>query len=299
MARFGATLAQGLIDAGGRNVTISLQSRAGGANMSAIVGMALFTQFWYWYPLAHCAALAFSPTAFIGVNADLKVPKFEFVSNARPSLFAYPAPSKPPTKETVEKVATAVLSTTAKANARARTKEREKAAAEGDSMDTDEKPKADVKDEAKVDGVDGKVEEAGLIGGPRKREPSSEKLSNLSRVVPAQLPHISFPSEGRFFPVRPVTGTTVKSTARKAQKKSPSALPSVGPSAQYAGGGGIIVLIDNNPLEPTEYIEPEPIPAAVAPAAMEVDAAPAAPSLPDGPEVEPPAPFEYPFDNDT
>ena len=73
MARFGAALGQGLIDAGGRNVTISLQSRAGSRNMSAIVGMVLFCQFWYWYPLAHCACLAFDPTAIIGLNEDLKV----------------------------------------------------------------------------------------------------------------------------------------------------------------------------------------------------------------------------------
>lgn len=73
MARFGAALAQGFIDAGGRNVTISLQSRAGSKSMSAIVGMTLFTQFWYWYPLAHCASLAFEPTAIIAVTADLKV----------------------------------------------------------------------------------------------------------------------------------------------------------------------------------------------------------------------------------
>jgi 26S proteasome regulatory subunit N2 len=51
-------------------------------------------------------------------------------------LFAYPAAVKPPTKETVEKVATAVLSTTAKAKAREKTKEKEKAANEGERMDT-------------------------------------------------------------------------------------------------------------------------------------------------------------------
>lgn len=73
MARFGAALGQGLIDAGGRNVTISLQSRAGSKNTSAIVGMTLFCQFWYWYPLAHCACLAFEPTGVIGLTADLKV----------------------------------------------------------------------------------------------------------------------------------------------------------------------------------------------------------------------------------
>ncbi len=73
MARFGAAIGQGLIDAGGRNVTISLQSRAGSGNTNAIVGMVLFCQFWYWYPLAHCACLAFEPTAIIGLNSDLKV----------------------------------------------------------------------------------------------------------------------------------------------------------------------------------------------------------------------------------
>ena len=73
MARFGAALGQGLIDAGGRNVTISLQSSAGSKNTSAIVGMVLFCQFWYWYPLAHCACLAFNPTAIIGVNSEIQV----------------------------------------------------------------------------------------------------------------------------------------------------------------------------------------------------------------------------------
>ncbi|RKO87809.1 hypothetical protein BDK51DRAFT_1391, partial [Blyttiomyces helicus] len=90
MAKFGAVLGQGIIDAGGRNVTISLQSRSGSANMSAIVGMAVFTQFWYWYPLAHFLSLAFSPTAIVGLDGSLSLPKIEFVSNARPSLFAYP-----------------------------------------------------------------------------------------------------------------------------------------------------------------------------------------------------------------
>lgn len=148
MARFGAAIGQGFIDAGGRNVAISLQSRAGSANTSAIVGMALFCQFWYWYPLAHCACLAFSPTGIIGLNGDLKVclflidsytytnccfqaPVFNYVSNAKPSLFAYPSSTKPPKKETVTKVATAVLSTTAKVKAR----EKKKAAAEGEGMD--------------------------------------------------------------------------------------------------------------------------------------------------------------------
>jgi len=73
MTKFGAVLGQGIIDAGGRNVTIALHSIAGHKNMSAMVGVALFTQFWYWYPLIHFISLAFSPTAIIGLNKDLKV----------------------------------------------------------------------------------------------------------------------------------------------------------------------------------------------------------------------------------
>jgi 26S proteasome regulatory subunit N2 len=131
MARFGAAVGQGLIDAGGRNVTISLQSRAGSRNTGAIIGMTLFSQFWYWYPLAHCACLAFEPTGIIGLTGELKAPAFSFVSNAKPSLFAYPPPTKSTKKEAAPKVATAVLSTTAKVKAREKKK-----AAEADSMDT-------------------------------------------------------------------------------------------------------------------------------------------------------------------
>jgi 26S proteasome regulatory subunit N2 len=73
LAKFGAALAQGILDAGGRNVTIGLQNPTGALNMEAIIGIALFTNFWYWYPLAHCLSLAFTPTALIGLNSELKV----------------------------------------------------------------------------------------------------------------------------------------------------------------------------------------------------------------------------------
>lgn len=73
MARFGAVLSQGIIDAGGRNCTISMKSNSGHSNRSAIVGLALFTQFWYWFPFTNFLSLAFTPTAVIGLNRALEV----------------------------------------------------------------------------------------------------------------------------------------------------------------------------------------------------------------------------------
>jgi 26S proteasome regulatory subunit N2 len=83
LAKFGAAMAQGILDAGGRNVTIGLQNSTGALNMEAIVGMALYTNFWYWYPLAHCLTMAFTPTAIIGLNSDLKVPPIRVSSHFR------------------------------------------------------------------------------------------------------------------------------------------------------------------------------------------------------------------------
>ncbi|XP_019093277.1 PREDICTED: 26S proteasome non-ATPase regulatory subunit 1 homolog B-like [Camelina sativa] len=86
----GAFLASGILEAGGGNVTIRLLSKTKHDKVTAVVGLAIFSQFWYWYPLIYFICLAFSPTAFIGLNYDLKFPKFEFMSLAKPSLFEYP-----------------------------------------------------------------------------------------------------------------------------------------------------------------------------------------------------------------
>ncbi|PCH33862.1 26S proteasome regulatory complex non-ATPase subcomplex Rpn2/Psmd1 subunit [Wolfiporia cocos MD-104 SS10] len=298
MARFGAALGQGLIDAGGRNVTISLQSRAGSRNTNAIVGMALFCQFWYWYPLAHCACLAFDPTAIIGLDETLQAPNFEFMSNARPSLFAYHPMTKQPKKEAVAKVATAVLSTTARAKAR----EKKKAAAEGgEAMDTDEKP------EAKKDGdVEMKSDDASAPA-PKRKEPSFEKLSNFSRIVPAQIPYISFPADGRYQPVRPVSTRNAPSAKSHKGSASRSSVVTGLTSERYAGGGGILILADQRPDEERDYVEFETQTIIAANQAVPVsDDRPAHVSEgrhialdENAPEADPPEPFEYPFDNDS
>jgi 26S proteasome regulatory subunit N2 len=35
--------------------------------------MAMFPQFWYWYPYTHFISLAFTPTAVVGLNHEMKV----------------------------------------------------------------------------------------------------------------------------------------------------------------------------------------------------------------------------------
>ncbi|XP_058062504.1 26S proteasome non-ATPase regulatory subunit 1 isoform X1 [Anopheles bellator] len=129
MAKYGAILAQGIIDAGGRNVTVSLQSRTGHTNLQAVVGMLVFTQYWYWFPLAHCLSLAFTPTCLIALNSDLKMPKIDLKSAARPSLYAYPAPLEEKKREEREKVTTAVLSIAARAKRREGDKKKDTASA--------------------------------------------------------------------------------------------------------------------------------------------------------------------------
>lgn len=130
MSKMGAILASGILDAGGRNVTIKLLSETKHDKITAVVGLAVFSQFWYWYPLIYFVSLAFSPTALIGLNYDLKVPKFDFLSNAKPSLFGYPKPITVTTTTSTVKLPTAVLSTSARAKARASKKEAEKVNAE-------------------------------------------------------------------------------------------------------------------------------------------------------------------------
>ena len=90
LAKSGAILASGILDAGGGNVVVSMQSRAGFMKMGGAVGIMMFLQHWYWYPLQPFLSLAFSPTMFIGLNKDFDLPtQFEVTCNAPPAMFAY------------------------------------------------------------------------------------------------------------------------------------------------------------------------------------------------------------------
>jgi 26S proteasome regulatory subunit N2 len=201
MAKFGALIAAGILDAGGRNMCVALTSRSGFLRMGAVVGLCVWCHHWYWHPLLHFFSLTLAPTAVIGVNKEMKIPgSFKLKCDAKPSLFAYPDPLEEEKEEKKERVATAVLSITSKAKAKAAKKKKDEG---GEAMDVDEdkkkeeeaaKKKKDEEEEEKK-----KKEEAEKAKVP---EPSTFELSNPCRVTYAQQSCMSFIPDQRYRPVR-------------------------------------------------------------------------------------------------
>jgi len=177
MTKFGSILAAGILDAAGRNATIELLSPGGHKRTQAIIGLALFQQFWYWYPLVHFLSLSFTPTAVIGLNKDLRIPEdFTFTSAAPPSRFAYPPPIETKKKEEKKRIAPAQLSVTAKARAKAKKK------AEGDDGAAPMDVEAAAAPEAKAE----EPAAAPAAPAPAAPEPASVVIHNPSRVTPSQ-----------------------------------------------------------------------------------------------------------------
>ncbi|KAK4159427.1 armadillo-type protein [Cladorrhinum sp. PSN259] len=224
MTKFGAAVALGILDAGGRNCSIGLQTQTGNLNMSGIVGMVVFTQYWYWFPFTHFLSLSFTPTSIIGLNHELEIPSFKFHCATRPSLFDYPPELEVKTEAGPTMVTTAVLSTTAQAKRRAQKKER---AQRRESMDIDSPTvakssapqasgdKMDVDDDKKVKPDESQDKKEGDATGDREGSVDSKKkaekekvgyeIENMSRVLPGQFKYISFPP-GRYKPVKKPTG---------------------------------------------------------------------------------------------
>ncbi|KAJ2597467.1 proteasome regulatory particle base subunit [Coemansia sp. RSA 1804] len=275
VSRFGAALSQGIIDAGGRNVTIGLTTSDKQLNAPACAGMLLFIQFWYWFPLAHFLTLSFKPTTLIAINKDLKAPNIEVTCASRKALYSYPPEMVQPVTQAPTKVATAVLSTTAKARRAAK-----KSAEETEADTSAQKKPASGKDEVEKMDTDGgakeqadegsmDVDEGSSKGGAdpkaqkKSRKPASETtfaVTNLSRVLPYQEKYVKWSANSRYVPVK------------------------------QGRASGILLVKDTTPDAPEDLI-----PSMLPDRPTDDEEANADSEIT---ELHPPEPFEYPFDSE-
>ena len=63
---------------------LGLRSASGYFRRTSCIGLMMFMQYWYWYPLSFFLSLALQPTALIGLNGDLKLPKFQVRPGLKP-----------------------------------------------------------------------------------------------------------------------------------------------------------------------------------------------------------------------
>jgi 26S proteasome regulatory subunit N2 len=223
LARFGATLAQGILDASGRNATLQLENpQTNTLNMKAIVGLTIFTQYWYWHPLAHFLCLSFTPTSIVGVTESLKIPQMKINCHTKEDVFGYPPKTEVQVEKQAEKVATAVLSTTHRA--------RNRAAKKGVKVEKDDIMEVDASDAKKettndaTTGVENQELQDSNSTSLYVKDPY--QIENMTRVLPTQMKYVTFQKNSRFTPIR-----------------------------KFKSIGGVVVLKDNEPGQPFDKIK--------------------------------------------
>ncbi|OUC41644.1 Proteasome/cyclosome repeat protein [Trichinella nativa] len=218
ISKFGAIIAHGLLDAGGRNVTVSIIGRNENVSMITAIGLLVFLQSWYWFPLAHFISLALQPSCLIGLNSDLKMPNMTFISNAKPSTYAYPPQIVEKQAKNPEKVVAAVLSYTHKSRRREREKQAKQQEQE-EKMDVDEAAVNKNKDKDVPDAaatatqatpavpVESSTPAVENVPSPAavEPEPTFDTLNNPARVTKLQLKVMTMPDDSNFIPIKPIT----------------------------------------------------------------------------------------------
>ncbi|KAG2241480.1 hypothetical protein Bca52824_096536 [Brassica carinata] len=230
----------GRIDWGVLNVTIRLLSKTKHDKVTAVIGLAVFSQFWYWYPLIYFISLAFSPTAFIGLNYDLKVPKFEFMSHAKPSLFEYPKPPQLLPPIPLPNFQPLFSQPPLKPKLGLRKKQSRKLMLRKllvDSSATAEKKAAEP-------------------------EPAFEILVNPARVVPAQEKYIKLLEDSRYVPVKlSPSGFVLLKDLREHEPEvlsltdapTSTASPATGAAAATQGTTASAMAVDDEPQPPQAF----------------------------------------------
>lgn len=187
-SKLGCVMATGLLDFGGRNCTFALH-RKHHRMAKSTVGMFFFTQYWNWYPYALMISLAAHPTCFIGLNQDLKIPKYKFECNAPPSLFALPKSVQQEKKETKTAGKHAVVLSTTRKEEEIRQK------------------KLNQNDPSGTKAAEGSGDASGANGneaeGKKEEEPEAVSfvMQNPDRVTAAQFQFVSHTVDPRYRPL--------------------------------------------------------------------------------------------------
>jgi len=92
MTTFAISAAYGILYASGRNAVISCNTIKGENSIVAIVGLALFTNFFYFTPLAHMLSLSLHSTALIGIDITFTQREWYVLCKSKPSCIADPPP---------------------------------------------------------------------------------------------------------------------------------------------------------------------------------------------------------------
>jgi 26S proteasome regulatory subunit N2 len=171
--------------------------------MGSVVGLAIWAQHWFWYPMFHFLELSFQPTYLIGLNKDLKLPKdYGVHCNAKKSLFATPKRMEEKKEEKKELVATAVLSTTAKAKARqAKHDAKEKKPEPEAKVDTSAAEEKTEAMEVDSEGPAATEDKAAAAAVKKVKEASTHTVKSPARVTSSQEQFMAFDVKQRYIPV--------------------------------------------------------------------------------------------------
>ncbi|CAD8134748.1 unnamed protein product [Paramecium octaurelia] len=204
LTKLGLAIFQGLLDCGGRNLTVSLQSRQGVPKLNACVGMLWFLNYWYWYPCLSMISVALQPVSFIGLNENLDIPKdFQLQCNTKQSVFDYPPPQKKSEKPIAEKK-TVQLSTTQKVRARTNKKDLEKKQIDSASQGVISREQSKMSLEQQPSEI---IRQPSLIEEQEKKqaapkdEPNQYILTNPCRILDKQKKHIQLLEGSRYQPL--------------------------------------------------------------------------------------------------
>ena len=252
LIKLGTLIGQGFLELGGRNANLSLVSHTGHNRIGAIIGIALFTQYYYWYPMMHFISLAIRPQIHMGIDSDFKVIKnFKIISKSKPSQFGYPSETKIEDKKEKTEAPKAVLSSQTRMLAKNKSKLGTNSNLNTQTMHLDKQVSTtqDIKIEENKMEIDDNIKKEEKPVEEKKEEPLEELLSNPCRILKKQEQVIEFIYDQCYLQVTPTKYCGIimlkkvandepeylelKPIEDKKEEKKPESKPSVSNTGNY------------------------------------------------------------------